>query len=126
MSKYSKQLLRYFYNLNHAEKIYHRCNVYSVQVGSVQQGDLIELSCEIQHQNFHKVCFQCFGGTATIAACEFVCCWMEGKAINACHQLNSSLITSTLKLSKFESHVAVRLMGAVEQLLQKVHQNARQ
>lgn len=115
---YSAALLELFYHLDHAGELPHGDNTRTAVVGDVQQGDLIHLSVALSQGVIQLARFTCYGGVATLAACEYLCRWLEGKTLAEALTFESQTLLAALQLSSLHVHTADRL----QQLLIKIAQ----
>lgn len=117
--RYSDELLNYFHHLDHAGIFKIETAVLHSSFGSEEQGDLIEFSLVVDTGIIRQAKFQCFGGVASLAACEFICRWLEGKSQQDLQQLTADIILRELKLSSLQNPVAVRIIECLKQLREK-------
>lgn len=120
MDTFSSTLLDYFFHLNHVGVLESGENHYSIIEGEQTQGDVIKLCLQCCGDTLSLVRFQCYGGPPLMAACEYVCRWLEGKTLEEALSLTSEHILKALQLSRLHIHVAVRLVDLVKKIIGEI------
>ena len=118
-SRYSETLLHYFYHLEHAGSLVGD-HVYAAEQGNAAQGSHIKLYIALEDVMISQARFKCYGSVISLAVCEFVCRWLEGKTVQQLAQLDTQLILQALELTEIHQHVALRLVACVNHLLRSL------
>ena len=101
--RYSREVTNYFFDIQHAGTLDKKnVNVRYGEVGSTLQGYLCRLYLRFKDDKIREAKFQAYGSPITTAACEYACCWGEGKTLEEAKQLNAGQIKNALNLSFFE------------------------
>lgn len=116
MARYSEAVLSYFFDAKHVGIIEPAADVFSVQVGQVKNGEVIEFYFKLHDQTIIMTRFKAYGSPATIAACEFVCRFLEHKTLQQARTLTANEIIDALQLSSFKIHVAALVVTAIQKL----------
>lgn len=117
---HSKILLEHFHHLDHAGSLPFEPDLRTAEVGHEQQGDLIVLQISVKDDIIQHAHFQCYGGVVTLASCEFLCRWLEGKTTETARGFNTDFLLTSLELSSLHVHVADRLQHLLSTVLRRV------
>lgn len=107
--------LKYFFDRQHAGAIEKSDGRYTAEYGTVDQGDVIQIEVLMEDNVIQQARFQCYGSVVSIAACEFVCRWLEGKNLEQVTTLQPWVILKGLGLTSLHNHVAWRLIECIKQ-----------
>ncbi len=115
--KHNSTVLHYFHHREHAvEEIKPTFGLLTAQHGSEQQGDIVRLYITLENASITQARFKCYGQVTMIAACEWLCCYLEGKPLSQVSTLTASFILKKLALSELHNHVAWRLIECLKKL----------
>lgn len=90
--------------------------VQRIRVGSLAQGNLIELWALIGHQQLHALRFRAYGSAALIALTDAFCEQAEGLALSELTQLSIASLQQRLAIPNTEIHVVLLLTEALQKL----------
>lgn len=108
--------LKYFFDRQHAGAIEKKHGRYTAKYGTIEQGDEVRIDVLMENNLIQQARFQCYGSVVSIAACEFVCRWLEGKTLKQAITLQPWVILEGLGLTSLHNHVAWRLIECIKQL----------
>jgi NifU-like protein involved in Fe-S cluster formation len=115
---YSVELLHYFHNVRHAGTLDTQDPaVLYAEIINEKEGIALALFIRNEHHQITQAKFQATGSPAIIAACEFVCGYLENKDLTQAKQLSTPVIMQALKLSPLQNHTAVLVIRLVNSLL---------
>ncbi|OGO94333.1 MAG: hypothetical protein A3F10_00095 [Coxiella sp. RIFCSPHIGHO2_12_FULL_42_15] len=120
MKSYSANLLNYFFHLDHVGIIDAGNGVYCIEEGSPEQGNVIKLAVMQTDHKLYLARFQCYGNVTLLAACEYICRWLEGKTVLEASHLTAEQILKALQLSRLHIHIAVRLVDLVKKVIAEI------
>ena len=119
--RYSPRLLNYFYNAHHGGELDPEVGtIYQAELHSENNDYFLRLYLHCNNQKIICAKFQAHGSVAVIAACEYVCCWLEGKTRVEAQQLNVQQIIERLEMSTLQNHVAALIKRLVSLALQQI------
>lgn len=114
MASYPEELLTYFHNVQHAGELELDPGVVVVESGTPTQEEVVKFFLKLERNTLVTVKFKCYGSVALISACEFVCCWLEGKELSNLDELSVEDILAALALSTVYKHVAVLVLECLK------------
>lgn len=118
--RYSNEVLDYFLDTQHAGILQEADpKVKQGEIGTREQGYLFRLYVRYDHTKIKEAKFQAYGSVAAIAACEYVCRWLENKTFEEAKQLTAIQIQTALNLSAFETHAALLIERLCEKTLKE-------
>lgn len=120
---YSNVLLDYFYRMEHAGLLLSEPHllVYSEAIGDVGQAYLCRLYLGYWDGVILKAKFQAYASVPVMAACECLCCVVEGKSVLEVSTLTVSSLQDRLDLSKVQKDVSVLVIRLLQKTIASVH-----
>lgn len=119
---YSPELLHYFYDIRHSGSYSaSTLNHFHAEVGAKGEPYWLRLSARYEKNGsitrLVEAKFQAFGSTPLIAACEYVCRWLEGKTSEEARALSFDQLMLALALHSHYNHVALIIIRLLNKLL---------
>jgi nitrogen fixation NifU-like protein len=117
--RYSEKFLNYFYQSQHVGCL-KGPGVKKITVGSVDQGDLLELYLLIDDRRvIQQARFKAYGSAVLIAGSEYICSYLEGKTVEQGRALSSGQLLKDLQLPPLKIHTATLLARALMECIKE-------
>ncbi len=114
--QYSNELLDYFHHLDHTGRLTGDA-VATAKLGTVAQGDILELFIESEAEMILAARFQAYGSVVLLAMLEYTCRWLQGKTHQQALALTPQMLLSALKLQQVKLHTAHQICKAIRHCL---------
>ena len=111
MNRLNDKLQPYFNQLHHAGlALKNTTQLHYSQCGGQEQGDWIELVIDIKQNQIQAASFLCFGPAITIALCEYICSYIEGRTVEQVNRISEQFILSTCNLHQLQRPTVLRVL----------------
>ena len=112
--QYSKQILKYFYNLKNAGHFADVTHVYCGTAGTKENGDVVVLQIKVLNGVILEAKFLVDGGVVAIASMAWLSEWLRGKTLKQARQLTAEEVMDVLSIPGAKKHIALLVVDALQ------------